>query len=151
MRFSKTAIFVVTLLILGGAIAFAMNSSNSTHAISVSASGANMPMKDNSSMTGAMNGLATGAFDVDTKKNTLCYSLMTKNLMGMTEAHIEVTASETDIAIFDVSKMDMSKKSCINISSKIASDMVAHPGDYSFMVHTKTYPEGAVMGELKAG
>ena len=151
MRFSKISIFAVIVLVLGGAVAYAFTSSNSVHDLSVSANSANMPMKSNSTMTGKMNGLATGVFSVDTKKNTLCYSVMTMNMTGFTEAHIEVTATETDIAIFDVANLNKKNKSCINIAAKISSDMVAHPGNYAFMLHTKAYPEGAVMGELKRG
>ena len=45
----------------------------------------------------------------------------------------------------------MTTKSCMRVDSKVMSDMFAHPKNYSFMVHTMEYPEGAVMGSLMAG
>ena len=40
-------------------------------------------------------------------------------------------------------------KSCMKVAPKILTDMSAHPSRYSLMVHTKSYPDGAVMGTLK--
>lgn len=109
-----------------------------------------MPMSNGDMASGSMNGMADGSFALNVDDGNLCYSIMTKNLDKITEAHIQVTSSEKDVVLFDIAKLNMMSKSCMQVESEVMSDMFAHPESYSLMVHTMKYPEGAVMGSLMA-
>ncbi|MBC7462922.1 MAG: CHRD domain-containing protein [Actinobacteria bacterium] len=149
MNNSKTAFFAILFVLAGITTADASTSPTVVHRLSVSATGSKMPMGSDGMMTGAMNGVANGAFVMNSKLGYLCYSIMTKHLTSITEAHIQVTSSERDVVLFRVAKLDMMSKSCMKVAPKILTDMLAHPGRYSLMVHTKSFPDGAVMGSLR--
>ena len=149
MNIRINAYFTLAILLVGTTSACSSASTTKVHNLSVSASGANMPMGSGDMASGSMNGMADGSFALNVDDGNLCYSIMTKNLKKITEAHIQVTSSEKDVVLFDIAKLNMTTKSCMQVDSKVMSDMFAHPKNYSLMVHTKEYPEGAVMGSLK--
>lgn len=149
MKINKIVLAVAIVFIGSTVSACSTSTTQSAHNLSVAASGANMPMGSDGMMSGSRDGSATGSFTVNEKLKNICYSIMTKHLTGITEAHIQVTASEKDVVVFDISKMNMMNESCMNVEPNVLKDMLAQPGKYSLMVHTGAYPEGAVMGSLK--
>ena len=143
-------ILAITFVIMASAVsACSSSTTQSMHSLSVSASGANMPMGSDGMTSGSTDGSATGSFTMNEKLGNICYSIMTKNMSGITEAHIQMTASEKDVVVFDIAKMNMMNKSCMDVDPTVMKDMLAQPGKYSLMVHTDAFPEGAVMGSLK--
>ncbi len=69
----------------------------------------------------------------------------------MTEAHVQVTSTEKDVLIFNPKNINATKSTCMKVSHTALEDIAIHPSKYSFMVHTKANPDGAVMGTLRMG
>lgn len=149
MNIQRNTYFAMAILLVGATSACSSASTTKVHNLSVSASGANMPMDSGDMASGSMNGMADGSFALNVDDGNLCYSIMTKNLEKITEAHIQVTSSEKDVVLFDIAKLNMMNKSCMQVNPKVMSDMSAHPENYSLMVHTMEFPDGAVMGSLE--
>ena len=146
-----TKIFLAVTFVIFASVLSACSTSTTQnmHDLSVEASGENMPMGTDGMVTGLMDGSATGTFTVDENFEEICYSIMTKRMTGINEAHIQVTSSEEDVVLFDIANMNMMNKSCMNVDSNILMDMVEQPDKYSLMVHTDAFSDGAVMGSLK--
>jgi len=147
-RFKTT---LVTMILVVGGISSAQAAMPKSPIVNleVSANTKNMPMSASGTMTSAMSGSAFAKFAINAKANTLCYSISAKGLKNITEAHVQVTSTEKDVLIFNPKKVNSSTPSCLKVSSKSLLDLTNYPSKYSFMVHTKAYPDGAVMGDLK--
>jgi hypothetical protein len=104
--------------------------------LEVAANSKNMPMSSSGTMTSAMTGSAFASFTINKKANTLCYQITAKGLKNFTEAHVQVTSTEKDVLIFNVKKINSAVSTC-------------SPEKYSLMIHTKAFPDGAVMGDLR--
>ena len=109
----------------------------------------NMPMSSSGTMTSAMSGSAFASFTIDEKANTFCYRISAKGLKNFTEAHVQVTSTEKDVLIFNVKKINGTVTTCANQSNKLLRDLASYPSKYSLMIHTKAFPDGAVMGDLR--
>ena len=143
-------VLAVTFVILASILsACSTSSTQNMHDLSVEATGENMPMGTDGMMSGSTNGSATGTFTVDENYEEICYSIMTEHMTGINEAHIQVTSSEEDVVLFDITKMNMMDESCMSVDSNILKDMVKQPNNYSLMVHTDEFPDGAVMGSIR--
>ena len=149
MRLLKTLSTVGILIVLAVSPAEAATPNNSIVKLMVSATAGNMPMAANSTMTTAMSGSASATFAVNKVANTLCYVISSKGLKDITEAHVQVTSTEKDVLVFNPKNVNSPKSTCLKVSRTSLLDIAAHPGKYSFMIHTKTSPDGAVMGDLK--
>jgi len=113
----------------------------------VSATGAGVPGGE-----GATSGQAAGTFVVDLATSTLCYTIVSQGLSGITAAHIH-PASTSDLTIDDeiaiaVSNagIDAGHETC---GTQRRTDLVrfaTHPERFALMLHTKDHPEGAVAG-----
>lgn len=151
MKITKVVLAATFVIVANTMSACSTSTTQNIHDLSVEASGENMPMGSDGMMSGSTDGSATGTFTVNEDLKDICFSIMTKRLTGVTEAHIQVTASEEDVVVFDITKMNMMNKSCMNVEPGILMDMLAQPNKYSLMVHTNEFPDGAVMGSLMAG
>lgn len=149
MKLNKIVLVIPFLIFATVVSACSTSSTQNMHDLSVEATGENMPMGTDGMMSGSTNGSATGTFTVNENYEEICYSIMTERMTGINEAHIQVTSSEEDVVLFDITKMNMMDESCMSVDSNILRDMVEQPGKYSMMVHTDAFPEGAVMGSLK--
>ena len=149
MRLLKTLSTVGILIVLAVSPAEAATPNNSIVKLMVSATAGNMPMAANSTMTTAMSGSASATFAVNKVANTLCYVISSKGLKDITEAHVQVTSTEKDVLVFNPKNVNSPKSTCLKVPRTSLLDIAAHPGKYSFMIHTKTSPDGAVMGDLK--
>lgn len=149
MKFTKLVLAIYFVIFASAVSACSTSTSQNNHNLSVEASGRNMPMGTDGMMSGSTDGSATGTFTVNENFEEICYSIMTKSMTRINEAHIQVTSSEEDVVLFDITKMNMMDESCMNVDPNILKDMVEHPDKYSLMVHTDAFPDGAVMGSLK--
>jgi hypothetical protein len=125
----------------------------STVTLTVKAIGMDVSMASNMKMGGAKTGSATGKFVLDTKKNTLCYSVKTMGLKGITEAHIHAGAmgvDGSDVVGLTPAKFNAKAATCIKVAPKVLADIAMNPSMYYFNVHTAKYPDGAVRGQLVA-
>lgn len=102
---------------------------------------------------GAILGSASSTFTLNTSENTLCFSNMkTTGLTNVIGAHIHLGATGIDGSIFvtfDISNFNRVKQTCAKVSHAVLVDIANHPSDYYFNVHTKTFPDGAVRGQLR--
>jgi len=126
----------------------------STVTLTATATGMDVTMASNSKMGGAKTGSAAAKFVLDTKKNTLCYSVATSALTGVVEAHIHAGAKGVDGA--DVipllpTKFNVKTSTCVKVASKLLADIAMNPAMYYVNIHTKVYPDGAVRGQLMMG
>jgi hypothetical protein len=126
----------------------------STVTLTVKATGMDVAMSSNMKMGGAKTGSATGKFVLDTKKNTLCYSVMTMGLKSITEAHIHAGAKGvdgSDVVGLTPAKFNAKAATCVTVAPKVLADIAMNPDMYYLNVHTAKYADGAVRGQLVAG
>ena len=145
------AIAAATVLGTQGAYAAAKAS---TVTLTVAATGADVTMASNMKMGGAKTGSAAATFVLDTKKNTLCYSVTTKGLTGVAEAHIHMGAKGVDgndVVTLLPAKFNKKAATCVKVASKLLGEIAMNPASYYLNVHTKAYADGAVRGQLAAG
>ncbi len=102
---------------------------------------------------GSKTGTSAGSFTVNTVKNTFCYSnVRTRGLNNIIGAHVHLGASGIDGSIFvwiDIKKINKPGLACVKVGHLVLLDIAKYPSDYYFNVHTKTFPGGAVRGQLK--
>ena len=149
MRLLKTLSTLGILIFMAISPAEAATPTNSIVKLMVSATTGKMPMAANSTMTTAMSGSASATFSVNKVANTLCYLIASKGLKDITEAHVQLTSTEKDVLVFNPKNVNSLKSTCLKVPRASLVDIAAHPGKYSFMIHTKTSPDGAVMGDLR--
>lgn len=100
---------------------------------------------------GASTGLATGTFFIDTAKGSICYNIKFKGLPGVQLAHIHkgVLGVDGPVSVgLNAKKFNDKANTCITADKATLSDIVRYPANYYFNVHTATYPNGAVRGQL---
>ena len=113
----------------------------------VSATGAGIPGGE-----GVAAGEASGTFVVDLASSTLCYTIVSQGLSGITAAHIH-PASTSDLTIDDEIAIAVSNAG-IDAGHEVCGPQrridlvrfVTHPERFALMLHTKDHPEGAVAG-----
>jgi len=126
----------------------------STITLTVKATGMDVTMTSNMKLGGAKTGSAAGKFVLDTKKNTLCYSVTTMGLIGVSEAHIHAGAmgvDGTDVVGLLPAKFNTKTATCVKVAAKVLGDIAMNPSMYYFNVHTAKFPDGAVRGQLVKG
>lgn len=124
------------------------NAASMTHTFTVSAKG-----KFEGAGKGAMKGSVTARFTADLTKNTLCYSIKSHDVTGISGVHIHIGAAGVNggVAVaLDPMKIDHSGKTCVAVEAKLLADISANPSMYYFNAHTPMYPNGAVRGQLAA-
>ena len=149
MRIFKTTCVSVILAALSITSAQAAAPSGRIVKLEAVANSKNMPMSSSGTMTRAMSGSAFASFTINEKASTFCYRISAKGLKNFTEAHVQVTSTEKDVLIFNVKKINSTVTTCANQSNKLLRDLASHPSKYSLMIHTKAFPDGAVMGDLR--
>ena len=102
---------------------------------------------------GATKGSVTARFTTDTTKNTLCYSIKSHGITGISGVHIHTGAAGVNGAVavpLDPMKIDHAGKTCVAVEAKLLADISANPSTYYFNAHTPMYPNGAVRAQLAA-
>jgi hypothetical protein len=100
-------------------------------------------------MTG---GAGTGQITVvvDPPKGTACYIMNVSGLEGVTAAHIHKGGpGETGAPVVPLeTPASGSSGGCSTITAEVAAALLANPGGYYVNVHTRTFPQGAIRGQL---
>jgi Cu/Zn superoxide dismutase len=142
----KIVIAVVATALTLGIAPLAQASSTSVTKLVVKATGVN-----ESANTGATKGSSAGIFILNTAKNTICSTVKTSRLAGVTGAHIHKGAKGVDGAVvipFNVAKFNKSGQTCVKVAHSLLVNIAKNPDMYYFNVHTKVIPSGAVRGQL---
>ncbi len=71
------------------------------------------------------------------------------NVIG-THVHLGSLGFEGSIFVnFDYLNFKKLKQTCVKIVANVLAEIIKHPSDYYFNVHTKDFPRGAVRGQLR--
>ena len=149
MRALKISFVAMSLIVAATSTAVGATPTGPIVKLEAVANSKNMPMTSSGTMTSAMSGSAFASFTINEKASTFCYRISAKGLKNFTEAHVQVTSTEKDVLIFNVKKINSTVTTCANQSNKLLRDLASHPSKYSLMIHTKAFPDGAVMGDLR--
>ena len=101
---------------------------------------------------GLAKGSVTARFTLNSTKNTLCYSITTHGVTGITGVHIHAGAAGVNggvVVPLDPTKIDVRGSTCVAVDAKTLAAISASPSMYYFNAHTAKYPNGAVRGQLK--
>jgi hypothetical protein len=101
---------------------------------------------------GATKGSVTARFTLNATKNTLCYSITSHGITGITGAHIHTGAAGVNggvVVPLDPTKIGVKGSTCVVIDAKTLAAISAGPSMYYFNAHTAKFPNGAVRGQLK--
>lgn len=121
------------------------NATSTTH-FSIIAKG-----KAEGAAMGAMKGSVTARFAVNLAKNTLCYSITSHGITGITGVHVHTGAAGVNggVAVpLDPTKIGLKGSTCVAVAPKLLADISANPSMYYFNAHTAKYPNGAVRAQL---
>jgi len=146
--------------VLNGSFAFFVGTLNKTEksAIAVPRSGtvsltASATGKGVLDGVGDMQASATGDFTIDFTHDQFCYTIRT-TIKDVTAAHIHA-ANQMNMSISDeiflpleLASINSAKPICQNENALSLATLVQNSGDYVFMLHTKSFPDGAVAGML---
>lgn len=100
---------------------------------------------------GIMKGSVTARFTANLTKNTLCYSITSHGVTGITGVHVHTGAAGVNggVAVaLDPTKIGVKGSTCVAVAAKVLADISANPSMYYFNAHTAKYPNGAVRGQL---
>ena len=100
---------------------------------------------------GMSKGSVTARFVLNTTKNTVCYSILSRGVSGITGVHIHTGAAGVNggVAVaLDPTKIDVSGLTCVAVDAKTIAAISANPSAYYFNAHTAKFPNGAVRGQL---
>jgi hypothetical protein len=87
---------------------------------------------------------------VDPPKGTACYIMNVVGLEGITAAHIHTgAAGQTgNPVVMLAAPTDGTSGGCVAITADVAQALLANPAGYYVNVHTSTFPNGAIRGQL---
>jgi hypothetical protein len=126
--------------------AVSANAASMTHSFTVLAKG-----KFEGAGKGAAKGSVNARFTANLDKNTLCYTITSHGITGISGVHIHTGAAGVNggVAVaLDPMKIDHKGKTCVKVEAKLLADISANPSMYYFNAHTPMYPNGAVRGQL---
>lgn len=120
--------------------------------LSVAMNGKNVSMASNMNKGGAKMASGKGTITIDLAKSTLTYTIATTGLKDITEAHIHAGAmgvDGADVLAIDVMTINAKKSTVITVKdAKLLADMAKNPMKYYVNIHTKTFADGAIRGQL---
>ena len=100
---------------------------------------------------GSPTGSVTSRFLVNLTKKTLCYSITSHGLSGITGVHVHSGVAGTNggvVVALDPAVIDTKHSACVSVASKLLTDISEHGSKYYFNAHTAKFPGGAVRGQL---
>ena len=87
---------------------------------------------------------------VDPPKGTACYIMNVTGLENVTAAHIHTGGpGETGGPVVTLEAPDGGTSGgCAEVTAELSAALLANPGGYYVNVHTRTFPAGAIRGQL---
>ena len=87
---------------------------------------------------------------VDPPKGTACYLMNVAGLDNVTAAHIHTGGpGETGGPVVTLEAPEGGTSGgCVPVTAEVSAALLANPGGYYVNVHTRTFPAGAIRGQL---
>ena len=93
-----------------------------------------------------------GAASIRIVGNKVCYTVSARLIDDVVGGHIhKAPAGENGdivVGLFEAADLDPSRSACVRTARSIAKDIARNPADYYVNVHTSTFPNGAIRGQL---
>ena len=96
------------------------------------------------------DGSGTAEFRINSGQNRVCYKLTVANIDAATAAHIH-RAPPTEAGppvVTLTAPAQGSSNGCADVTRELAQELIRNPGAFYVNVHNKTFPNGAVRGQL---
>lgn len=101
---------------------------------------------------GDPDGTGTAMVNVDVSKTQVCYEVRVQRLDRPTAMHIHQAeagkAGDVVVPLTTPTSGDTTTSGCTNADAPLLGRLVATPGNFYVNVHTDTFPQGAVRGQL---
>jgi hypothetical protein len=101
---------------------------------------------------GDPDGTGTATVNLDVTKGEACYEVSVQKLDHPVGMHIHEgeagTSGPVVVALTTPAATDTTTSGCAPLTRALMSRMTARPGGFYVNVHTDTYPQGAVRGQL---
>lgn len=92
-------------------------------------------------------GSGSASFTIRRGKGELCYTLTVTGLTNVTAAHIH-RVSTGDVVVPLTAPTSGSTSGCVTVAKALLQEIVSKPGAFYVNVHTQTYPNGQIRGNL---
>lgn len=101
---------------------------------------------------GDPDGTGTATVNLDVTKRELCYEVAVQKIDSPVGMHIHKgergESGDIVVSLTTPTASDTTTKGCANVDATLVGRLAATPGDFYVNVHTDTYPQGAVRGQL---
>ncbi len=101
---------------------------------------------------GDPDGTGTARVNIDATKGQACYEVEVKGLDRPVGMHIHEgepgKAGPVVVPLTTPTATDTTTTGCVDADRTLLGRVTAQPGDFYVNVHTSTYPQGAVRGQL---
>lgn len=101
---------------------------------------------------GDPDGTGTATVNLNVTEGELCYEVTVQNLEPPVAMHIHEAergkSGDIVVPLTTPAGGDTTTTGCANPEATLIARMAARPGDFYVNVHTATYPQGAVRGQL---
>lgn len=101
---------------------------------------------------GDPDGTGTASFNIDVTKGEFCYEVTAQKIDRPVGMHIhegeEGKSGAVVVPLTTPTATDTTTTGCANADATLIGRIVANPGNFYVNVHTDTFPQGAVRGQL---
>lgn len=101
---------------------------------------------------GDPDGTGTAMVNLDVSKREVCYEVAVQKLDRPTAMHIHEGERDKSggivVPLTTPTASDTTTTGCASVDAGLISRIAATPGNFYVNVHTQTYPQGAVRGQL---
>ena len=101
---------------------------------------------------GDPDGTGSAMVNLDVTKGEVCYEVAVQKIDRPVGMHIHEgerdKSGEVVVPLTTPTATDTTTKGCADVDATLIGRMAANPDDFYVNVHTETYPQGAVRGQL---
>ncbi len=101
---------------------------------------------------GDADGTGTATVNIDVTKREVCYEVSVEKIDRPSAMHIHEgeagKSGDVVVPLTTPTATDTTTTGCANVDAGLIGRMAANPDNFYVNVHTSTYPQGAVRGQL---